>query len=85
MIRLLAFLVVFYLLFKAARFFLRVLLGNEFSKRTATSQGSYKQQGYYRQQENNSVHIDYVPPKKQKKPQRGEFKGGEYIDFEEVD
>jgi hypothetical protein len=29
------------------------------------------------------VHVDYVPPK-QKPAQPKEFKGGEYVDFEEV-
>jgi uncharacterized membrane protein len=34
---------------------------------------------------NNStgeVHVDYVPPRQ--KPQPKEFKGGDYVDFEEV-
>ncbi|WP_022825369.1 DUF4834 family protein [Hymenobacter norwichensis] len=32
---------------------------------------------------NGQVHVDYVPPK-QKPAQPKEFKGGEYVDFEEV-
>ncbi len=84
MLRLLSFIVIFYMLFRVARFFIKVLLGSNFTKRAATSsQGSYQQQDY-QEQKNSNIHIDYAPSVNKKKSKKSGFKGGEYVDFEEV-
>jgi hypothetical protein len=53
------------------------------------SQASGKARGYTQQHYNKTtppdgnVHIDYIPDKEKKSS--GKFKGGEYVDYEEVE
>ncbi|QMU30814.1 DUF4834 family protein [Adhaeribacter radiodurans] len=44
-------------------------------------QGPFQQQN---QAQEGKINIDYVPNENKAKPSGGEFKGGEYVDYEEV-
>jgi len=65
---LLIFSLIFYVLYKFG--FFRII-----------SQEARSQQNFDRKRTNGSVNVDASPPKEKKK---GDFKGGEYVDYEEV-
>jgi len=63
--------VIYYIIRKVSGFILRIMGGNP----TPNNQQKYTKEG--------DVHVDYVP--KDKKGKFGDdFKGGEYVDYEEV-
>lgn len=68
----------FFVLFRVGGFFLKLLFGG-FS--TPRNQPHSSQTG--RKPRDGNVHIDHVP-KDDKKKKAGHYKGGEYVDFEEV-
>ncbi len=70
----------FYVLFKLGGFFLRMFFGGTMAQRASQGQRHYQQP----KPEEGNVHIDYVPEAQENKPQK-KFKGGDYVDFEEVD
>jgi hypothetical protein len=47
----------------------------------AISQEARKQQNFDRRPPNSKINVDAVPPKEKK---RSGFKGGEYVDYEEI-
>jgi len=65
---LLIFSLIFYVLYKFG--FFRSLL-----------QGARGQQNFDRKPPNGNVNVDAAPPKEKK---RSDFKGGEYVDYEEI-
>jgi hypothetical protein len=76
----------FYILFKVVGFLFRLLISA-----SANNLRSYQQSQQYQQQQANSsnhkkaapnsnVNIDYIPDDRSKT----EFKGGDYVDYEEV-
>jgi hypothetical protein len=75
----------FYILFKVVGFLFRLLIST-----SVNNMRSYQQSQQYQQQAgngshkraapNSNVNIDYIPEDKSK----AEFKGGDYVDYEEV-
>ena len=76
------FFIVMYLLFKVGGFLARMFLGN-MVKQNRNHTYRRTQQTQRRQPTDGNVSIDYDPKKDQKSQNRG-FKGGDYIDYEEV-
>lgn len=76
---------VIYLIYKVVQFLFKVfILG-------ATGQDTYRRQQYQRQQQNHrttprdgNVSIDFTPKDQSKKGQTDGYRGGEYVDYEEV-
>lgn len=72
-----------FLAFKVLGLFFRVLLGGSATERSG--QKSYQSQQYQSKRTGNgNVNIDYVPNGKSKGTSK-EFKGGEYVEYEEID
>lgn len=74
------FLIVFilgYVFFKGLGFFFRVILGGSAVNRNT------EQSHTQRQPSGGNVKVDYAPQNNSKKS-KSDFKGGEYVDFEEV-
>lgn len=69
-----------YIFFKGLGFVIRLILGgssvNQFGGQQQKNQGQQKPK-------NGNVNVDYVP--KDANNDQKKFKGGEYVDFEEVD
>jgi len=78
MLRLLAFILLFLLLFRAVGFVLRLLLGRSFTNRANTQ---FRQTT--KRSARGNINIDYDPGKENRKDKK--FEGGDYVDFEEVD
>ena len=68
--------VFFFVLTKIGGFVMRTLFGN------AVQRAQQQQQRSTRKPTDGNVHIDYAPKQDQKTPK--DFKGGDYVDFEEV-
>ncbi len=68
-----------YVFFKGLGFIIRMIVGgssvNQFGGQQQRSQAQRPRKG--------NVQVDYVPKDASKDPKK--FKGGEYVDFEEVD
>lgn len=79
---LLKFLLFFFVLSWIIRNVLRFFIGGLSGSQQRTQQA---QQQYYQQRQNEGkIHVDSTP--KQKKPKSSDqFRGGEYVDYEEVD
>ena len=73
-----------FLLFKVLGLFFRVLLGGSATER---SHGRAHQNQYNSSKRNadGNINIDYVPGNGKEKKAPKNFKGGEYVDYEEVD
>lgn len=71
-----------WLFFKVFSFFIRVFVGGAGQKAYQNQQRQYNHQNSQRR--TGDVHIDYIPQKEEKEKQRKDFKGGEYVDYEEV-
>ena len=69
--------VFFFVIARVGGFFLRLLFGG--MQRTHQTQQQHRS-GHNQQPKDGNVNIDYVPQEKAKKD---EFKGGDYIDYEE--
>ncbi len=67
--------IVGYVFIKGLGFFFRTILGGPTMGRSAHSQSTY------RQPTNGNLRVDHMPNDKKTKK---DFKGGEYVDFEEV-
>lgn len=74
MLKVLAIIVLFFFLFRTIGVFLRFLMGG-----SVTNRGNDHQ--YRRKQRDGDLNVDYKPKGKK---DRGEFKGGEYVDYEDV-
>ncbi|PIB36907.1 hypothetical protein BFP72_16605 [Reichenbachiella sp. 5M10] len=71
----------FWIVFKLGGFLVRMFFGNMANQsRQNTTQQNYQQ----RQPSEGNVHIDYVPKQKKGKVDKHDFKGGDYVDYEEV-
>ncbi|QSE98623.1 DUF4834 family protein [Fulvivirga lutea] len=66
-----------YIFFKGLGFFIRMILGG-----SSMNQFGNQQQSSSQKPKNGNVNVDYIP--KDQKPKKENFKGGEYVDFEEV-
>ena len=71
----------FFILMRLGGFFLRVLFGRA-AQQANQQQSQYRSQNTRKPSDGN-VNIDYVP-KETKKNAPKNFKGGDYVDFEEV-
>ena len=79
-LKIFTFFLICYLLYRFIGFFFKaflILLGQR--KNTQHRQ----RQRHSRPRPEGSIHVEYEPPKDKKKQM--EFKGGEYVDYEEVD
>lgn len=83
-LKFLTFLFVLYLVFRLLGFLFRPLLmmmGKRAFERARNNQQTHQQQRR-RRNPDGSVHIDHAPPKDKK--QQADFRGGEYVDYEEI-
>ncbi len=81
--KVITFLLIVYLCYRMFRFFFRPLLA--FLAKRAFKKAA-ERQGYGRRQtrqQDGGIRIEHIPPKD--KQQQADFKGGEYVDYEEVD
>ena len=81
----LKFLIIFFgglwLIMTVSRFFLRSLFG-----RAQQQQFRQQQQTQHRQRRSSGdINVDYSPNKGRKNKSSNDYKGGDYIDYEEVD
>ncbi len=93
MLKFILFTIIFiYVAYKVSGFILRVfdtLLGRT-KQRPNTQQGNFgpfqqqQKQPKYRQPADGNVNIEYIPEEEKKEHQSKTFRGGEYVDFEEV-
>jgi hypothetical protein len=72
--------IVGYVLFKGLGFFIKTILGG--SSVHVNRSGNQPQPG--RQPSGTNLRVDHIPNKSSTKPKKN-FKGGEYVDFEELD
>lgn len=80
----LIFFLFFWIVFKLGGFFMRVFLGKvaNDARQNHAGQSQYQQ---HRQPADGNVHIDYIPKKEAGKNKKGgDFRGGDYVDYEEV-
>ncbi|HYG39892.1 MAG TPA: DUF4834 family protein [Cytophagales bacterium] len=73
----------FYLLFKVVGLLFRVLfsaMGSNTPPRSVFGSGGFSKNNSKRRPASGNINVDYIPEDKSKK----EFKGGEYVDYEEV-
>lgn len=78
--------VIGYLFYKVGGFFFRVLSG--FGGADQQSYQQHRRQEQYNQQKKKpsggNVNIDYMPDSQKKNRSSKNFKGGEYVDYEEI-
>ena len=79
MLKFLALILVFVLVLRSIGFLVRLLFGGLANK---TSKEFHEGQGRRKRPSGGNVDIDYVPNKEGKKGKG--FKGGDYVDYEEV-
>lgn len=75
---------IFFIVYKLLKFFFKLFLvksAAQFQQRQYQSSQNY-QQRYQKPREGN-INIDYIPKQKKEREEKS-FKGGEYIDYEEV-
>lgn len=77
MLKVLAILVLFFFLFRTIGVFLRFLLGG-----SVTNRGGGADPYQRRKPKDGNLNVDHAPKGKKS---RGDFKGGEYVDYEDVD
>jgi hypothetical protein len=77
MLKMLAIVLMIILLFRSVGFFLRLLLGRPVSNRS----GNPFQDTRRRKTRDGNLHVDHAPRTKKNK---SDFKGGEYVDYEDV-
>ena len=96
LLKFLLFLFIIYLLFRVINFFFKVM----YTVSGAKNQANFNRQQYhqsrqnghgtqsrkYKQPSDGNVNIDYIPDDGKEKNGKGprNFKGGEYVDFEEI-
>jgi hypothetical protein len=96
LLKFLLFLFFIYLLFRVVNFFFKVMYTVSGAKKQQAnfnrSQQRQRQNGYgpqsrkYKQPSDGNVNIDYIPEDDKEKNGKGprNFKGGEYVDYEEL-
>lgn len=78
MLKLIAILVLIYFFFRSVGYIVRLLLGGGAS--THRQHNPYTSQ--QRRQTKEGLHIDNIPKEEKK---RKDFRGGDYVDYEEID
>lgn len=78
MLRLLAFIVIIFLVFRTIGYVIRLLAGGVTGRTGQEFREDYNRK---KRASNGNIHIDYVPKEDKKK---SGFKGGEYVDYEDV-
>lgn len=73
---------VFYLLWKVGGFLFRNILVKSFIKHQQGNFQQSQQQKQYRKPPNSNVNVEFIPPENKVKGKT--FKGGEYVDYEEI-
>lgn len=79
MLKLIAILVLIYFFFRSIGYVIRLLLGGGMA---AKNQNPYTGHQHRKKQTSDGLHIDNMPKDGK---QRKEFRGGDYVDYEEVD
>lgn len=79
LLKLLAILFLLYFFFKSIGQVVRVIFGGNTATRAQNSYGNTNQQ---RKTSRDGLHVDSAPNQQKKK---ADFKGGDYVDYEEVD
>lgn len=80
---LIIFLVIF-IFVKVGGFIMKMLFSGFVKKHQQQSQQNYQRQQYKKPSDGN-VNIDYIPSDSQKdKSSKSDFKGGDFVDYEEV-
>lgn len=77
----------FYALYKIGGFLFRMLFQSVQQQHRQQYQGhqnGHYQQSHTRRAPDSNLNIDHIP-EKDKEKRRGDFKGGDYVDYEEVD
>lgn len=84
---------IFYLIYKVGGFFFRMLFTSAFQQQQRhyqeARQNAHKNQNGYNQKQsaknppNSNVRVDYVPAQEERNDKK-DFKGGQYVDYEEV-
>lgn len=76
---------IFYIIYRLGGFVFRMLFSNAFQQQRNFHE--QQRQQYYQHQAktppNSNVKVDYVPKDKERK-EKQDFKGGQYVDYEEV-
>lgn len=74
--------ILFYIIFKLIGFFFKMLLRGNASQQ----QQQNRSNGHQKKPSDGNVNIDYIPNNGKKSEQRSpsNYKGGDYIDYEEV-
>ena len=85
-----------YVVYKASNFVLKLLfpiqharrMQAEFARKNGFGPKHRREQAYRRSQSQRApdgrIHVDYVPQEEKKERSTQDFKGGEYVDYEEV-
>ena len=83
-----------YVVYKASDFIIRAIDSVTGGRRVKSNQRDpnfgpehrRQQRRQYRQSQNGNVNVDYIPDdqKKKKGPTTEDFKGGDYVDYEEL-
>lgn len=88
MLKFILFIILFiYVAYKVSGFILKIydtLLGRRDIHNRGKNFGSGYRRQKHRQPTNGNVNIDYIPEEDQKERASKGFKGGEYVDYEEV-
>lgn len=78
MLKLIAILVLIYFFFRSVGYIIRLLLGGGMAARNQNPYARHE----HKKQTRDGLHIDNVPKDDK---ERKEFRGGDYVDYEEVD
>ena len=74
---------IFFLLYKLLGFFFRILLRGTINHHQQQQRQAHSQASYNKKPADGNVTVEYIPePKKERKEKI--YKGGEYIDYEEL-
>lgn len=88
MLKLILFTILFiYIAYKVSGFILKIydtLLGRRDINNRSRNFGPESRRQKHRQPANGNVNIDYIPEEDKKERASRDFKGGEYVDYEEV-
>lgn len=82
---------IFYLIYRVGGFFFRMLFASAFQQQQRhyqnRQQNGHQQNGYQQNRTktppNSNVRVEYVPREDERKEKK-DFKGGQYVDYEEV-
>jgi hypothetical protein len=84
-LKLISFIFILYLVYRLFSFFFRglfMIMGKRVFERAQKQH--YRQRDQQYRAPDGSVRIEHVPPKDNNKKQQADFRGGEYVDYEEI-